>query len=81
MLLDFLGEDRWLCTLMLQQGWRVEYSAASDALTYAPEGFMEFFNQRRRWGPSTMANIMDLLMDWKHTVKVFVVRLSILVSL
>ena len=23
------GEDRWLCTLMLQQGWRVEYSAAS----------------------------------------------------
>ena len=27
------GEDRWLCTLMLQQGWRVEYSAASDAFT------------------------------------------------
>ena len=23
------GEDRWLCTLLLQQGWRVEYSAAS----------------------------------------------------
>ena len=64
------GEDRWLCTLMLQQGYRVEYCAASDALTYAPEGFYEFFNQRRRWGPSTMANIMDLLMDWKHTVKV-----------
>jgi len=32
------GEDRWLCTLMLQQGYRVEYCAASDALTYAPEG-------------------------------------------
>ena len=27
------GEDRWLCTLLLQQGWRVEYSAASDAFT------------------------------------------------
>ena len=27
------GEDRWLCTLLLQQGWRVEYSAASDAYT------------------------------------------------
>jgi chitin synthase len=27
------GEDRWLCTLLLQRGWRVEYSAASDAFT------------------------------------------------
>ena len=27
------GEDRWLCTLLLKQGWRVEYSAASDAYT------------------------------------------------
>ncbi|XP_052234766.1 chitin synthase chs-1-like isoform X1 [Dreissena polymorpha] len=63
------GEDRWLCTLMLQQGHRVEYCAASDALTYAPEGFNEFFNQRRRWTPSTMANILDLLTDWKSVIK------------
>ncbi|XP_074543356.1 chitin synthase chs-2-like [Halichoeres trimaculatus] len=55
------GEDRWLCTLLLKQGWRVEYNAASDAYTNAPEEFKEFFNQRRRWGPSTMANIVDLL--------------------
>ena len=27
------GEDRWLCTLLLQRGWRVEYSAASNAFT------------------------------------------------
>ena len=33
------GEDRWLCTLLLQQGWRVEYSAASDSFTACPEGF------------------------------------------
>ncbi len=25
------GEDRWLCTLLLQRGYRVEYCAASDA--------------------------------------------------
>jgi chitin synthase len=31
------GEDRWLCTLMLKQGWRVEYSAASDSFTACPE--------------------------------------------
>ncbi|XP_035537779.1 chitin synthase chs-2-like [Morone saxatilis] len=55
------GEDRWLCTLLLKQGWRVEYNAASDAYTNAPEEFKEFYNQRRRWGPSTMANTVDLL--------------------
>merc|ERR1719410_168855 len=64
------GEDRWLCTLLLQRGYRVEYSAASDAYTHCPEGFNEFFNQRRRWVPSTIANIFDLLMDYKATVKI-----------
>ncbi|CAD6197537.1 unnamed protein product [Caenorhabditis auriculariae] len=64
------GEDRWLCTLLLQRGYRVEYCAASDALTFAPEGFNEFFNQRRRWIPSTIANIYDLLKDYKNVVSV-----------
>ncbi|UXI14105.1 chitin synthase 1 [Sarcoptes scabiei] len=63
------GEDRWLCTLLLQRGWRIEYCAASDSYTHAPEGFAEFYTQRRRWGPSTMANILDLLGDYKQTVK------------
>jgi chitin synthase len=64
------GEDRWLCTLLLQEGYRVDYCAASDALTYAPETFKEFFNQRRRWMPSTIANILDLLRDARHTILV-----------
>uniref|UniRef100_A0A3B5MVL1 chitin synthase n=1 Tax=Xiphophorus couchianus TaxID=32473 RepID=A0A3B5MVL1_9TELE len=55
------GEDRWLCTLLLKQGWRVEYNAASDAYTNAPQDFKELYNQRKRWGPSTMANVIDLL--------------------
>lgn len=48
----------------------MEYCAASDALTFAPEGFNEFFNQRRRWIPSTIANIYDLLKDYKNVVSV-----------
>ncbi|XP_014768206.1 chitin synthase chs-1 [Octopus bimaculoides] len=64
------GEDRWLCTLLLQEGSRVEYCAASDALTYCPENFNEFFKQRRRWAPSTMANIIELLVDWRHVRQV-----------
>ncbi|KAL2083535.1 hypothetical protein ACEWY4_021308 [Coilia grayii] len=63
------GEDRWLCTLLLQQGWRVEYNAASDSYTNAPQEFKEFYNQRRRWGPSTMANTLDLLGSGEVTVK------------
>ncbi|VDP06157.1 unnamed protein product [Soboliphyme baturini] len=59
------GEDRWLSTLLLKQGYRIEYAAASDAKTYAPEGFNEFFNQRRRWTPSSIANTLDLLSDYK----------------
>ena len=46
----------------------MEYSAASDAYTACPEGFNEFFNQRRRWMPSTIANIFDLLADYKSVV-------------
>ncbi|KAJ8013713.1 hypothetical protein DPEC_G00032640 [Dallia pectoralis] len=63
------GEDRWLCTLLLQQGWRVEYNAASDAYTNSPQEFKEFYNQRRRWGPSTLANTLDLLHSGNDTVK------------
>ena len=39
------GEDRWLCTLLLKRGWRVAYSAAADAYTFAPEKFEEFYKQ------------------------------------
>ncbi|XP_031352113.1 chitin synthase chs-2-like isoform X2 [Photinus pyralis] len=65
-----LGEDRWLCTLLLQNGYRVEYSAASDSYTHCPEGFKEFYNQRRRWMPSTTANVIDLLMNCERTIKI-----------
>ncbi|ESO87528.1 hypothetical protein LOTGIDRAFT_235019 [Lottia gigantea] len=63
------GEDRWLCTLLLQQGYKIDYCAGSDAFTYAPETFHDFYIQRRRWSPSTMANVMDLLGSWKTTIK------------
>jgi cellulose synthase/poly-beta-1,6-N-acetylglucosamine synthase-like glycosyltransferase len=55
--------------LLLQRGYRVEYSAAADALTYAPESFNVFYNQRRRWMPSTFINILDLLLSARQTVK------------
>ena len=39
------GEDRWLCTLLLQQGWRVEYSAASGKMSRS-EHFETFLAYR-----------------------------------
>jgi chitin synthase len=62
------GEDRWLCTLMLQQGYRVEYTAASNSYTKSPQTFREFFNQRRRWIPSTIINTADLIRSWRSTI-------------
>ena len=32
-----------------------------DCDTFAPEELQEFFKQRRRWGPSTTANIYELI--------------------
>ena len=64
-----MGEDRWMCTLLLERGWRIEYVALSDAWTYAPTDFGEFFKQRRRWGPSTVFNIYDLIKESKRTRK------------
>ena len=54
--------------LSCAQGYRVDYTAAADALTFAPETFNEFFTQRRRWMTSTLTNIIDLLSDYKNTV-------------
>ncbi|XP_066298316.1 chitin synthase chs-2-like isoform X1 [Branchiostoma lanceolatum] len=59
-----MGEDRWLCTLMVEKGWRLEYTAVSEDSTYCPEEFDEFFNQRRRWIPSTIANQLELIRKW-----------------
>lgn len=57
------GEDRWLCVLLLQQGWRVEFSAACDSYTACPVTFKEFYNQRRRWNPSTLFHNFNLIKD------------------
>eukprot|EP00121_Abeoforma_whisleri_P009127 Awhi_evm2s8385 len=63
------GEDRWLSTLLLKHGWLLQYAASADAYTYCPSTFNEFFNQRRRWVSSTIANLADLIMNSSAVVK------------
>ena len=71
--LDFLtkdmGEDRWLCTLLVEKGWRLEYCAISKDETFCPEEFDEFFKQRRRWIPSTVANLWLLVSSAKKITR------------
>ena len=51
------------------KGWRVQYNYNAVAYTNAPSTFDEFFNQRRRWSPSTYANLLDLLSNSSATSK------------
>ena len=62
-LMKDMGEDRWLCTLLIKKGWRLEYCAISEDLTYCPLDFGEFYGQRRRWIPSTIANLSLLISE------------------
>ena len=55
------GEDRWLCTLLLLTGGRIEFEAGSHCQTFAPEDLSTFFKQRRRWGPSTLMNLYEAI--------------------
>ncbi|XP_078577195.1 uncharacterized protein LOC144862522 isoform X2 [Branchiostoma floridae x Branchiostoma japonicum] len=75
-----MGEDRWFCTLLVEKGWRLEYTAVSEDSTYCPEEFDEFFNQRRRWIPSTVANQLELLRKWANgqMINDYISRLFIL---
>ena len=70
---DFLtkdmGEDRWLCTLLVENSWRLDYCAISNDETYCPEDFDEFFKQRRRWIPSTVANLWLLISSAKNITR------------
>ncbi|KAK3585091.1 hypothetical protein CHS0354_004281 [Potamilus streckersoni] len=63
------GEDRWLCTLLLQQGYKIDYCASAEAYTFAPETFNEMLGQRRRWSISAMSNIVDLISSWRLTTR------------
>lgn len=67
-----LGEDRWLCTLLLssRSGWYIDYCAASSARANSPSTFTEFLEQRRRWISSSVLNHFDFLHNSKQITSV-----------
>eukprot|EP00042_Codosiga_hollandica_P049287 m.569942 g.569942 ORF g.569942 m.569942 type:complete len:1209 (-) comp57844_c0_seq6:172-3798(-) len=57
------GEDRKLSMLLVGGGSTLGYVPSAVAVTFCPEDFAEFFNQRRRWIASTVANLISLLAE------------------
>ena len=47
-----------MCTLMMLEGWKLEYTAFCDNTTFCPDTFNEFMRQRRRWVLSDLANML-----------------------
>ena len=56
--------------MLIEQGYKIEYCAAADAYTHAPETITEYFNQRRRWIPSTLGNTVCFLKNYRRTIRV-----------
>jgi len=63
------GEDRMLSTLIIQNGWRLQYCAGAEAGTFCPMSFGDFFKQRRRWISSTLANLYFLIASSTDIIK------------
>ena len=59
----------YVWTIQVHKGWRLEYCAAASNSTFCPEDFDEFYKQRRRWTPSTLANQVLLLQQWRSIMK------------
>ena len=73
------GEDRWLCTRILLAGGRIEFEGGSDYDTFAPVDIATFYKQRRRCGPSTTANIYELIdKESCHQIFIFSIFRSLL---
>lgn len=55
------GEDRFLCTLLIVLGWRLEMSVAAVVSTRTPNTWAALASQQCRWQSSTMVNQAALL--------------------
>lgn len=40
-----MGEDRFLCTLLIEKGYKLAYNPAAQASTHVPSTFEEYFKQ------------------------------------
>ncbi|PVU87122.1 hypothetical protein BB561_006443 [Smittium simulii] len=60
----FLGEDRYLTTLMLKTftNYKTKFVGTANCKTNVPENWRVLLSQRRRWINSTVHNLLELLL-------------------
>ncbi|KXN67520.1 glycosyltransferase family 2 protein, partial [Conidiobolus coronatus NRRL 28638] len=60
----WLGEDRYLTTLMMKHfpNYKLKFTPDAKCLTVAPHKFNVLLSQRRRWINSTIHNLLELVM-------------------
>jgi cellulose synthase/poly-beta-1,6-N-acetylglucosamine synthase-like glycosyltransferase len=58
-----LGEDRFLCSLLLKKGKEIKFINNCNADTELYSDFLAFLLQRRRWVMSTYANNLYLILN------------------
>ena len=74
------GEDRWLTTLLVLNGWSIHYCSLAKAFTACPATVTEvahlmsaidctqFFKQRKRWITSTLFNLVLVMAHAREIV-------------
>jgi chitin synthase len=61
-----LGEDRYMCTLMIMRGWQLIYCSGAHAYTSALETMHDLWVQRRRWNVSTYGQLVEQTLPHPH---------------
>jgi cellulose synthase/poly-beta-1,6-N-acetylglucosamine synthase-like glycosyltransferase len=51
-----MGEDHYLTTLLLEQGFNCIHHAEVTVQSFAPNNLLEFIAQRRRWCANEIGN-------------------------
>jgi len=64
-----MGEDRYLCTLLIIMGYYLGYASEAEVSTQVPDTLLVFFKQRRRWITSTICNLGVLLMRFSDILR------------
>jgi len=64
------GDDGWITTLLLEQGYKTAYQSTAVAKTKAPDKFADFIFQQLRWGRNSVRRTLYILRQrWCWTAK------------
>ncbi|XP_055338625.1 chitin synthase chs-2-like [Paramacrobiotus metropolitanus] len=59
-----LGNEQWLCSLLLKQGYKVEYCAAVDIAIHVPETYSDYLRESQRGFPLDLAATADITSNY-----------------